>query len=253
MSDPAFKEKVALVTGAGRGIGRALAVELAGAGADVALLARSRDQLEQVHDLITAVGSRAYVVVADMGDPHQVGAAATSVLAEFGRVDVLINNAAVVGPLGPTTAVPFGEIERALGVNVLGPVALTRALLAGMLDRRWGRIVNVSSGIAGAPQAMIGANAYAMSKAALEAHTANLAGELAGSGVTVNSYRPGRVDTAMQGWIREQRPEVIGRDLHDRFVQWYERGELITPEVSARSLVARLASEASGETWSVGP
>ncbi|MGA7835432.1 MAG: SDR family oxidoreductase [Acidimicrobiales bacterium] len=243
--------KTALVTGAGRGIGRAIALELAAAGASVALLARSIDQLEEVHQLIGANGGRSIVVAADVGHFESVEHAARFVMGELGNVDVLINNAALVGPLGPTVSVPFDEIERSVAVNVLGPVALTRAVLPNMLGRHFGRIVNISSGVAEQPLAMIYANTYTMTKAALESHTANLAAELIGSGVTVNAYRPGRVDTAMQGWIRSRPIEEVGSALHNRFVEWHERGELITPEASARSLMERLSSEASGEIWSV--
>jgi 3-oxoacyl-[acyl-carrier protein] reductase len=121
-----------------------------------------------------------------------------------------------------------------------------------MLERGWGRIVNISSGIAERPGGMVGANAYATSKAALEAHTLNLAAELDGTGVTVNAYRPGGVDTAMQAWIRSQPSEVVGQDLHDRFVETKESGALLTPEQSAASLLPRIAGTATGEIWSVG-
>jgi NAD(P)-dependent dehydrogenase (short-subunit alcohol dehydrogenase family) len=111
--------------------------------------------------------------------------------------------------------------------------------------------VNVSSGIASRPSGMTGANAYATSKAALEAHTLNLAEEIVDSGVTVNVYRPGGVDTAMQGWIRNQPAEQVGAALRARFVESYERGTLITPEESASSLLRRLPSAATGMIWDV--
>jgi 3-oxoacyl-[acyl-carrier protein] reductase len=120
-----------------------------------------------------------------------------------------------------------------------------------MLERGWGRIVNVSSGIVAHPEAMIGGNAYAAGKAALEAHTINLAAEVAGSGVTVNAFRPGSVDTAMQGWIRSQDPAQIGTALHDRFTRSHAEGTLITPERSAGSLIARLSGDGNGEIWDV--
>jgi NAD(P)-dependent dehydrogenase (short-subunit alcohol dehydrogenase family) len=104
-----------------------------------------------------------------------------------------------------------------------------------MLQRRWGRIVNISSGIPSHPEAMIGMNAYATSKAAVEAQTLNLAAELAGSGVTANVFRPGSVDTAMQAWIREQEPTRIGADLHRRFARSYAEGSLMSPEQSAQA------------------
>ena len=115
-----------------------------------------------------------------------------------------------------------------------------------MLEAGWGRIVNVSSGIAAHPEGMIRGNAYATTKAALEAHTRNLAAELAGPGVTVNIYRPGGVDTAMQAWIRGQDPARIGTAMHDRFTRSHADGTLITPEQSAAALLARLSTDDTG-------
>ena len=250
MSSPIFAGRTALVTGAGRGIGRAIALGLAAGGARVAVLARSVDQLNEVADAVRAQGSSALVLVADVGDRGAVHRAAEEALAEFGAIDILVNNAAVVQPLGPTLSVSADEWAVAFAVNVLGPFHLSHALLAGMIDRRWGRIANVSSGIVAFPAAMVGMNAYAASKSALEAHSLNLAGELVGSGVTVNVYRPGSVDTAMQAWIRSQSAEEIGAALHNRFVESYQSGTLLTPERSAASLLSRLASTASGEIWS---
>ncbi len=245
MSD-ALVGRTALVTGAGRGIGRAIALGLAADGARVALLARSVDQLAEVAAAVSAAGGTALVVPADVGDPQGVNQAAALVLAEFGAVDILINDAAVVAPLGPTVSVDADAWALAFAVNVAGPMRLTQAVLPGMIERGWGRIANVSSGIAAHPTAMIGMNAYAASKSALEAHTFNLAAELAGTGVTANVYRPGSVDTAMQGWIRNQPAEEIGVALHERFTESYERGALLTPEQSAQSLLERLAGDENG-------
>ncbi len=243
--------RTALVTGAGRGIGRAIALGLAGDGAQVALLARSVDQLAEVAAAVSAAGGTALVVPTDVGDPAGVNQAVAMVLAEFGAVDILVNDAAVVAPLGPTVSVDADAWALAFAVNVVGPLRLTQAVLPGMIERGWGRIANVSSGIAAHPAAMIGMNAYAASKSALEAHTYNLAAELAGTGVTANVYRPGSVDTAMQGWIRDQPAEEIGAALHERFIESYERGALLTPEQSAQSLLARLAGDDTGLVWSV--
>jgi 3-oxoacyl-[acyl-carrier protein] reductase len=98
---------------------------------------------------------------------------------------------------------------------------------------------------------MIGGTVYAATKAALEAHTLNLAAELAGTGVTVNAYRPGGVDTAMQAWIRGQDPERIGAGLHEQFARSHASGRLLTPERSAASLIARLGTDATGQVWDV--
>jgi NAD(P)-dependent dehydrogenase (short-subunit alcohol dehydrogenase family) len=164
----------------------------------------------------------------------------------------LINNAGVVWPLGPSATLDVEEWTAAIGINLSAPVRLTFALLPGMLDRGWGRIVNVSSGIAAHPSSMLRANAYATSKAAVEAHTLNVAAELANTGiagVTVNLFRPCGVDTAMQAWIRDQDSNRIGAELHDRFTRNYQYGALLSPEQSAGLLLARLSSTDTGQIW----
>ena len=244
--------KTALITGAGRGIGRAVALGLGGVGARVVLLARTTEQLEQTRGLLREQGvpdGRISIVPADLADEQDRDRAAAVVLAA-GRVDILVNNAATVEPLGPTTAITAADLRLAFEVNVIAPAALTAAVLPGMLDAGWGRVVNVSSGIVASPAGMIRGNAYAATKAALEAHTVNLAAELAGTGVTVNVYRPGGVDTAMQAWIRSQDPGRIGA-LHERFNRNYAEGTLITPGHSAAGLLAHLAGEDTGAVWDV--
>ncbi len=245
----AFAERVALVTGAGRGIGRAVALQLADAGAFVGLVARSVDQLEETAATLRAEGGVALALPADLADPDAAAEAAATAVKELGPVDILVNNAAVVEPAGPTVSTPPAGWSSAFAVNVQAPIRLTLALLPAMLERGWGRIVNVSSGIVDHPGAMVGLNAYAATKAALEAHTLSLAAEVAGSGVTLNVFRPGSVDTAMQAWFRAQPPAGIGAALHQHFQASYEQGALITPEHSARSLLTRLAGETTGQIW----
>ena len=246
-----LKGRVALVTGAGRGIGREIAIGLALRGARVALVARSTPQLEEVADLISERGGSAVAVSADLGEADGVRAAFETTIRRFDTVDLLINNAAVVAPLGPTASLAYSQIREALSINVTAVIALTGLTLPGMLERRWGRVVNVSSGIAQNPAGMVGGTVYAASKAALEAHTINLAAEVAGWGVTVNVYRPGAVDTEMQAWIRSQDPDRVGQQLHDRFVSMHESGTLLSPSESAARLLTRIdASTDSGQVWS---
>lgn len=243
--------KVALVTGAGRGIGRAVALALADAGAQVAVVARSEGELSETAELVRARGGNAVALTADLGDPASVAGVVARTGAELGPVDVLVNNAATVEPLGRSADMDAAAWGDAFRLNVITPAALSSALLPDMTRAGWGRIVNVSSGIVARPGTMIGGNAYAATKAALEAHTLNLAAELDGSGVTANVYRPGTVDTAMQALIRRKGEGRLDEATYTRFVQNHERGKLITPEESARSLVDRLAGDASGQIWDV--
>jgi NAD(P)-dependent dehydrogenase (short-subunit alcohol dehydrogenase family) len=241
--------RVALVTGSGRGIGRAIALGLAGAGASVAVLARSAGEVDQTVSLIEERGTPALAVPADVNNPTQVHGALDAIGERWGPVEILVNNAAVVWPVGPSAELDLAVWEKALAINVSAVARLTVAVLPRMLEARWGRIANVSSSIATNPTGMVRANAYATSKAALEAHSLNLAAELAGSGVAVNVYRPGGVDTAMQAWIRTQDPALVGSDVHQRFVDHYTQGSLLSPERSASSLLARLARPDTGQIW----
>jgi NAD(P)-dependent dehydrogenase (short-subunit alcohol dehydrogenase family) len=241
--------RVALVTGAGRGIGREIALGLAREGARVALLARTTSEVDSVAREIGTFGGSALALTTDLGDTSAVELVLARVRSELGPVDVLVNNAAVVWPLGSSATVDSAQWEMATRINLVAPVRLTTAVLPGMVERVWGRIVNVSSGIVANPAGMVGGNAYATTKAALEAHTLNLAAELHESGVTVNVFRPGAVDTAMQGWIREQDPSAIGAELHERFIAMHESGTLLTPKQSASALLKHLYKGGSGEIW----
>jgi NAD(P)-dependent dehydrogenase (short-subunit alcohol dehydrogenase family) len=248
-----FTGRTALITGAGRGIGRAVAIGLGDAGARVILLARTTSQLQETRALLGEHGvpaGRVSVLPADLADEEDRGRALAAALAAD-HVDILVNNAATVEPLGPTAGIKAGDLRLAFEVNLIAPAALTAAVLPGMLEAGWGRVVNVSSGIAASPAGMVRGNAHAATKAALEAHTVNLAAELRGTGVTVNAYRPGGVDTAMQAWIRRQDPERIGTAMHERFTRSYAEGSLITPGRSATALLARLAGEDTGAIWDV--
>jgi len=241
----------ALVTGASRGIGRAIAEELGRSGAAVALVARSRADLDQAADAVRRSGATAVAFTADLAtdDPAVVGARAAD---ELGGIDIVINNAAVLQPLGRSGPEIDPVVWRqSLEINVTAPAMITFALLPQLLASGWGRIVNISSGVAANPAAMINANAYATGKAAIEGHTLNLAAELEGTGVTANVYRPGTVDTEMQQTLRTQDPDKTGAFLPDRFRRLYERGGLITPEHSARSLVQRIADAGNGQILSV--
>jgi NAD(P)-dependent dehydrogenase (short-subunit alcohol dehydrogenase family) len=244
----ALAGRTAVVTGGGRGIGRATAVALVRAGVTrVALIARSAAQLDEAADEVRSAGGEPVILAADLSDIDGVA----GLVQRLGDVDILINNAATVAPLGPTVDLAPNDVLAAFRLNSVAPVVLAGRLAPGMIERGWGRVVNVSSGAAANAATAIGSGVYAATKIALEAHTLAFASELAGTGVTVNAYRPGVVDTAMQEWVREQDPDAIGRELHGRFVASHEAGRLITPARSGEALVAHLASEESGQIWDV--
>jgi NAD(P)-dependent dehydrogenase (short-subunit alcohol dehydrogenase family) len=201
----------------------------------VACVARTASQLAETAALVRAAGRRSQQIEADIGEPGAPSVIAAKVRAELGAIDILVNNAATVEPAGPTATAGPEDWARAVAVNLTGPIRLTLAVLDAMIKQGYGRIVNVSSAIASAPGAIPGLNAYAATKAALEAHTLGLAAELTGTGVTVNIVRPGPVDTAMPAWILAQPPAQIGTGLHDRFVAMRDAGLMASPRPASRS------------------
>ena len=141
--------QVALVTGAGRGIGRAIACALAAAGAEVAVLARSADQVAETAALITGTGGHALALAGDVTDRQAVSASVQAVLGRFGRIDLLVNNAGANTVFGPVWEVDPDAWWADTRVNLLGPLLCSAAVLPAMVARRRGRIVNIASGTAG--------------------------------------------------------------------------------------------------------
>lgn len=238
---------VAMVTGGGRGIGEAVARRLAAAGAAVVVISRSQDEVESVAGQIVKEGGSARAFAADVTDKRAIEEICSKISRELGTIDILINNAAVIGPLGPFVTVDADAWEQACAVNLIAPVRLTRLLLPAMVARGWGRIVNVSTGAINYPTRDDTYNAYVATKSGFEAHTLNLSAQLAGTGVTINSFRPGVVETAMQQHIRSQDPGVVGEEFHQRFVKRYLDGKLLTPDVPATALFELLMSDQNGQ------
>ena len=195
-----LRNQVALITGASRGLGRALAVEFAKQGAQVVINSRtaSAPDLRETEAILRALNAPVLSVVADVSKRADVERLASEALARFGRVDILVNNASALGPTPmPFLAdTPIEEFENVLRTNVSAPFMLTRALIGQMLARGAGSIINVSSdaGAVGYPTW----GAYGISKAALDHMTRVWAAELDGTGVRINSVDPGDMDTAMK-------------------------------------------------------
>jgi NAD(P)-dependent dehydrogenase (short-subunit alcohol dehydrogenase family) len=197
--------KATLVTGASRGIGRAIALAYAEAGADVAVLARSSDELDALADEIREMGRSALPLTCDVTDREQVEAEVARMLQEFGRVDVLVNNAG-----GPLFNAPFLEIRpdgwsRAIALNLMSVVHLCQVVGAQMVARRSGSVINVDSIGADHPGPLV--SPYCASKAAVVNLTCTLAQEWGPAGVRVNAVSP--------GWVRTEINEAVfgHRDL----------------------------------------
>jgi NAD(P)-dependent dehydrogenase (short-subunit alcohol dehydrogenase family) len=238
--------RVALVTGGGRGIGRGAALALAELGASVAVLARSADEVGVVADAISARGGRATGLTADVANASAIATAISMIESAFGPIDILINNAAILGPITSTASSDPAAWAQTITINVIGAYCCLRALLPGMLARGWGRIVNISSGAA-TGTGLLNASAYSTSKAALDMLTRAVAVEVAGSGVTVNALYPGVVDTAMQTELRTTPVERIGAATSERFVGYYERGELGDPDKIGQLIAAMVISAIQGQ------
>jgi 3-oxoacyl-[acyl-carrier protein] reductase len=195
LSNPYLTDRIALVTGASRGIGRAVAVALAGAGADVAVNYRERvAEADSVVEAIHATGRRAIAVAADVSDVASVVAMMRRVEAELGPVDVLVNNAGI-GLVRSLDELTEAEFDRTIAVNLKSAFLCTQAVLPHMRARGWGRIVNVSSGAArGAGGVGVHYNA---SKAGMEGLTRGYAARLVKEGITVNAVSPSLIETDM--------------------------------------------------------
>ena len=186
--------KIALVTGASQGIGRACALELAKAGATVALAARNTDKLEAVAAEIAAAGGIAKAFALDVSSEDSIKTAAKAVLAEFGAVHILVNNAGITKD-GLALRMKLADFDDVLRTNLTGAFLLTQAVISSMMKARWGRVINITS-VVGETGAAGQAN-YAASKAGLIGLTKSLAREFASRGITVNAVAPGFIQTAM--------------------------------------------------------
>jgi len=229
----------ALVTGGGRGLGRAFATALAKAGAAVAIAARSRDQLVQTETLIRDHGGAAVSVAADVSDPDSVRAMMMQVENALGPVDLLVNNAGTGGPFGPTWEADAEEWWSCLEINLRSAVLCCHAVLPSMIARGRGRIINVASGAGAAPIAYM--SAYVTSKAALIHFTETLAAETRPHGIAVFSIHPGTVRTSLS-------EDLMGSAKGRRWLPWFqsifERGQDVSPDAASR-LVLFLASGAA--------
>ena len=225
--------KIALVTGASQGIGRACALELAKSGATVALAARNEAKLAEVAAEIAAAGGQAAAFALDVASEESIKNGATAVLDRFGKVEILVNNAGITRDV-LMMRMKRNDWDDVLGTNLTGTFLLTQALLRQMTKNRWGRIVNITSVVGRTGQE--GQVNYAASKAGLIGFTRSLAREVASRGITVNAVAPGYIETPMTA--------VLDEKLRAKIVEQIPLGRPGTDTEIAQSVVF-LASDAA--------
>jgi len=226
--------RIALVTGASQGIGRACALQLAKEGAAVALVARNQEKLEQVKQEIAAAGGQAHVFVADLAEEEQVKTAFKAALAQFGKLEILVNNAGVTRDQ-LVMRMKRPDWDTVINTNLTSAYLCIQQAISSMLKQRWGRIINITSIFGQTGQA--GQANYAASKAGLIGLTMAIAREVASRGITCNAVAPGFIETAMTSGLSD--------DFKQHALGMIPLGRVGTSEDVAQA-VAFLASDQAG-------
>ena len=234
----------AVITGANQGLGLAIARAYLAAGANVLMCARDAERLDAaaagLAD-VTGAGQIVRAAPADVSDPDDVARLATTAFELFHQVHVLVNNAGVYGPFGPSEEVEWSDWKRALEINVYGSVLPSRAFVSHFKQHKYGKIVQLSGG--GATNPLPNISAYAASKAAVIRFAESLALELKDHGIDVNAIAPGALATRLLDELIAAGPDAVGADFHDRMVKTKESGG--TPLERGASLAVYLGSAES--------
>ena len=245
-SAPLLSGRIALVTGGGRGAGAAIAHQLAAQGASLIVAARTRDEVDRVAEALRATGATAHAATCDVASEASVAALADFVRQTVGAVDILVNNAGIA-MAAPLVRTSLADWQRLLDVNATGAFLCTRAFLPLMLERGWGRIVNIASTAAVSADRYI--SAYAASKHALLGLTRAAAAEVATSGVTVNAVCPGFLRTEMTAQSVARVAAATGRTNDDAQAALAARNpqkRLLEPEEVAAAVVYLCSDAARG-------
>lgn len=219
--------KVAIVTGGGRGLGRATSLALALEGAHVTVMGRSIDPLRTVAGQIEESGGSCLVFQGDVSKPDDVIRMMRRTEERFKTVDILVNNAAVTGPVRFLADADFESWKKAVDINLNGPFHCIRTVLPLMSHKGSGKIINIISGLGQMPFPRF--CAYSVTKAGMIQLTRSLSEELKGTGIQVNGIDPGVMDTGMQEKIRALGPDILGEKVYRGFKQYKDQGHLKDP------------------------
>ena len=253
--------RVAVITGAGRGIGRTIALAYAREGARLALAARSEPELEQTVAAVAEMGGQAIAVPTDVTDPAHTERLAGAAVERFGRIDLLVNNAGISGPIGPLQDNGIAEWVDTITVNLTGTFLVCRAVIPVMLGQGGGKIINLSG--AGAANAWSNMSAYCSSKVAVVRLTEVLAQELADKGIAVNALGPGSVHTTMWDKMTEDAAQAGATFIHETGLRVTSGGGASIDECAelavwlasdeSAGLTGRLISAATDDFRALGP
>jgi 3-oxoacyl-[acyl-carrier protein] reductase len=206
-----LQDKVAIITGGGRGIGRAIALGFAEEGADSVLVARTESEIDSVRKEVESLGRRALAIQCDVTQEDQVKKVVQQTLADFGKIDILVNNAGM-GGIRPVWGTTKANFERVLAVNLIGTFLFTKHVWRPMRDNKGGSIINVSSlgGLEGYPLL----TAYCASKWGQLGFSVACAEEGKLDNIRVNAVAPGKADTALRAQIKEDKSQILKAEDH---------------------------------------
>jgi NAD(P)-dependent dehydrogenase (short-subunit alcohol dehydrogenase family) len=232
-----LQNRVAIITGGGRGLGRSVALAFGKEGAKVVVAARTQEEIEHVAEELRSLRKDAIAIPADVSSEDQVNQMVRKALEAYGTIDILVNNAGARGPIAPIHEIPLGEWEQTLRVNLTAAFLCTKAVIPVMIKKKEGKIINVATTMTPRPNL----TPYMVAKAGLIHLTKQLSRELKGYNIQVNALHPGVMDTQMQEEIRKAGAKAIGTDMFERLK---EEGILHPPSEPAK-LVLFLASRAA--------
>jgi NAD(P)-dependent dehydrogenase (short-subunit alcohol dehydrogenase family) len=232
-----LKDKVAIITGGGRGLGRSVALAFGREGAKVALAARTKEQIEHVAQELRSIGKSVIAIPTDVSDEDQVNHLVNKTLEAYGTIDILVNNAGVRGPIGPIHKISLKDWEQTLRINLTATFLCSKAVLPVMLEKKEGKIINIATTMTPRPNL----TPYMVAKAGVSHFTKQLSREVKEFNIQVNAIHPGVMDTKMQKELRKAGTEVVGTDMFERMKA---EGILHSPDEPAQ-LVLFLATKAA--------